>query len=374
MANIILQASEKKSQSVYNNGDWDTKFDEPISIEQGDMVLIDKVFIDNTVANVDHMKIKDDLTLKIVSMIYTQDWLNDSGQTRFEITPDSVYPNGKPFILAEETTGPVDGVMLKDVMLEPIDRSKSWGGFSLNFKYYLPGTTTYAEKQIKIPRYIVTSTVQTFPINIVIDNPTSADNPVPDAPTIQLMKLNNTQLNSFDIGDPVTATILSPVQYTNTIVIKAGDYDPINLATEITTKLSINNATGSVKYDNFLESPYLKLHGQVIGNDVAYSKWFVGEDKNMIMKMETINNEYLVYGSNQMALVWDPDTMRMKFEYIHMPYYDAAGNISITYTQVIKTDPNPDQLYTAITGVGGVLFSHLSATVKVILLTFGKGF
>ena len=118
MANIILQASEKKSQSVYNNGDWDTKFDEPISIEQGDMVLIDKVFIDNTVANVDQMKIKDDLTLKIVSMIYTQDWLNDSGQTRFQITTDSTYPNGKPFILAEETTGPVDGVMLTNVKLE----------------------------------------------------------------------------------------------------------------------------------------------------------------------------------------------------------------------------------------------------------------
>jgi len=145
MANIILQASEKKSQSVYNNGDWDTKFDEPISIEQGDMVLIDKVFIDNTVANVDQMKIKDDLTLKIVSMIYTQDWLNDSGQTRFQIAADSVYPNGKQFILSEETVGPVAGIMLTNIMLEPIDRTKHWGGFTFNLKYYLPGTTTTSE-------------------------------------------------------------------------------------------------------------------------------------------------------------------------------------------------------------------------------------
>jgi len=79
------------------------------------------------------------------------------------------------------------------------------------------------------------------------------------------------------------------------------------------------------------------------------------------MKMKTINDEYLVYGSNQTALIWDPDTMRMKFEYIHMPYYDVAGNISITYKEVIAP-VTAKQLYTAITGVGGVLFSHLSAT------------
>ena len=362
MANIILQASEKKSKNVYNNGDWDTRFDEPISIEEGDQVFIDKVFIDNTVANVDHMKIKDDLTLKIVSMIYTQDWLTDAAQYRSQIITDSTYPNCKPFILAEQSAGPVNGKMLTNVMLEPIDRTQHWGGFTFNLKYYLPGTTTYGEKQIKIPRYITTKTVQTFPINIVIDVNISPNNPTTDASTIQLMKLNNTQINSYDYGDPVTSTFLSPVQYTNTIVIKAGDYDPINLATEITTKLSINNATGSVKFDDFLESPYLKLSGQVIGNDIEYSKWFVGEDANMIIRRKNVNNEYYVFGSNQMALVWDPDTMRMKFEYVHMPYYDTTGNISINYIQVVKPVPNPDQLYTAITGVGGVLFSHLSAT------------
>ena len=311
------------------------------------------------------MKIKDNLTLKIVSMVYTQDWIDGEGQTRFEIETDSEYPSGEPFILAEESSGPVDGEILLGVILEPRDPTQHWGGFTFNLKYYLPGTFTYAEKQFKVPRYIVTKTPQTFVIGVVISDNMGPDSPIPDDSTIKLMNTNNTQIKSYDYGDVVHSVILTPIQYTNTIVIKAGDYDPINLATEITTKLSINNATGSVKYDDFLESPYLKLAQQVVGNDNAYTKWFVGGDKNMIIKMlqehDSVIKDWL-FGTNQIALVWDPDTLRMKFEYIHMPFYDPAGNIATTYKEVVKPIPAPDQLYRAITGCGGILFAHLSAT------------
>jgi len=84
--NIIIQAREKNAILSYGNGDYETRFSTPIKIEQGDQLTIKNCFIDQSVANEDHLTIPYDLTLNISNYLYVRDWIDDQTVLRYEDT------------------------------------------------------------------------------------------------------------------------------------------------------------------------------------------------------------------------------------------------------------------------------------------------
>jgi len=49
MSNILLECSQSKAETVYNNGDYETYFAQPVSLESGDRFALSKCFIDNEI-------------------------------------------------------------------------------------------------------------------------------------------------------------------------------------------------------------------------------------------------------------------------------------------------------------------------------------
>ena len=47
MSNILLECSQSKAETVYNNGDYETFFAQPVSLENGDRFALSKCFIGN---------------------------------------------------------------------------------------------------------------------------------------------------------------------------------------------------------------------------------------------------------------------------------------------------------------------------------------
>jgi len=180
--NIIIQAREKDALITYGNGNYETRFSTPIKIEQGDQLTIKNCFIDQSVANEDHLNIPYDLTLNISNYVYVRDWVDSEYVVRFkEINTDPVYLKNDLYFLSYRANTTNDSIFLTTYTIRRVGNTKAstWGGFNFTLKFYPVGS--YGDDSKILPRTISVPTLKvesdqdnaTLPLNITIAGPTT---------------------------------------------------------------------------------------------------------------------------------------------------------------------------------------------------------
>ena len=86
-SNIIIELREKDGVEI-SNGSYEVNLSVPITINEGDTILMKQCMID-TISTSNQIVIPDDLTLVIHNGIYVNDWVTDSGYKK-----DVVFSNG----------------------------------------------------------------------------------------------------------------------------------------------------------------------------------------------------------------------------------------------------------------------------------------
>ena len=385
--NIIIQSREKDALISYGNGDYETRLSTPIKIEQGDQLTIKNCFIDQSVANEDHLNIPFDLTLNISNYLYVRDWIDDPTVLRFEdtVTPgNGIYLNNDIYFLSyrADVNGNIQITSVSIVNTNTL--SGDWGNFSFTMSYYPPGF--YGDDTKKLshtldvptvpgtdPEYVLTG------VNINIAGP-STDNINPE-----FTGLPSGYLIS-DIGLNVVSpdVYLFPQVFNGSYLLKAGDYSPINLASTISGLLSNNFASRPAREGEIAKSQFLKIGGQILsgyaddknaqGESLSKSDIFSRIDGAMVNQY-VINNDFrfvnpnppgknYIFGANELSLEWDADLLRFKFTYIHQPFYDSKGNEAVRYIETsekIGVAPGVPT-FSPVNSTGGICFSDLNAT------------
>jgi len=268
--NIIIQARVKDALITYGNGDYETRFSTPIKIEQGDQLTIKNCFIDQSVANEDHLNIPFDLTLNISNYVYVRDWVDSPFVVRFkEINTNPVYLNNDIYFLSYRANTTNDSIFLTNYVIRRVGETKlkTWGGFNFTLKFYPVGSygddSKILTRTISVPTLNVESNQDkaTLPLNITIAGPRTPENPLitgfPDSVVLDT------------IEEEIVAsgqTLLTPQTFTGSYTLLAGDYSPTNLASSISQLLVNNFAVYPQLNGNIVNSQFLKQSSQIPSN------------------------------------------------------------------------------------------------------------
>ena len=378
MESQILQLREQESISSVNPGEYETILKNEITINEGDEILLNKVYIDTVSTSQEKIEIEKDITLSIDGYLYNVNW-NRLGKT-YSNTLDNLAGTGPEICVAcGETTGglpPGKYKRLESVQYEWSGHTKIgqdyWGGFELVIGF----TDTNGNKDAKINVLLKSGNYKngstgpfTTPIGV---NFLASDGYKILSPSPDDIKNNElTTIDGFQTGDPVGTKIFTPIHRTMTIPIKAGSYDPDHIGKIITEKLTFNNNAGK-NFNNYdqLDNPFF-----VNSKDLTSTRYIASKKAFADGPMTfTYADDYFV-GASQIVLEYDETTQRFKFSFTHTPLYDKNGNMVIQYlnrTSADEKDPSVEQTrYPSLAGPqfssigrnGGLIFASLSATL-----------
>ena len=259
MENYILELSQEKSENVRNNGDWVSNLaDKNIIIREGDEVQLKNVFLDTVSQSDGNINIEEDLTLSIGVVHYMYSWYASS-DLEYDPNPGLIVPTGYRYLKCRYATTPsyglgADAPFQKLVSIEYEYNGQGgefWGSVTANYSYVdIHGVSQILH--VKIPGNNKDRTGSyTASIGIIIEtdslkllNPNELYN----------SRTEEDKINYDDV--PSSKVVFTPEVETFTFTLPAGSYDPITLASILSTEMSVNKKAG-VRDGNFVTSPFL---------------------------------------------------------------------------------------------------------------------
>ena len=373
-SNIILEMRQLEASNVSANGDYECRLSKDVVIENGDVVQINKVFID-TVKEGD-ININDDLTLTIQSGVYFNDWLQKLTNTWVSadgqvLNPNTfgVTPNFRRFIPYVGIDGTlIPGFSTYTGYQYNIDFTGSYEpAFSVTYSYinYQNETqtihTTFPVLQIR------NHTIYTDPFNIIAkDGSVQIISPA----ISEFTKVGTTPLGP--VGSPLTTKIYSPFVMTTEIQLPKGIYSPTQLSTFISQKLSLNNANNiqsdyiasskflfaATDFDTGRDSPDGRLQSGGLPVLLTEQTTFISDDGELSTRFPTGSN--ILIGSSQVALEFDADSNKFQFR-IHSDMLDATNGSAICVRYMHFT-LDSDEKIVGVAENSGIYINSLSAT------------
>jgi len=363
-SNIILELREKDGVEI-SNGSYEVNLSVPITINEGDTILMKQCMID-TISTSNQIVIPDDLTLVIHNGIYVNDWVTDNASKKnvifsngsnagagsgyggnhipYKITGDEL-PAGYSYYIGYSWDAPSFSTNAVQVTYQYINLNNQ----KITFFGNLPANYT---KQVPYndPFSIIAKTGSVIII----------------APSVEyLSKEGWDAINPILNPTPIANATYTPYIFESNITIKAGSYNPSDLAIRISEALSQNNAGlktfGAIvsSSNNFLKSSNLFDVGEPqpdgsTGN-ILEAVQFIADDGSLSFTFNTSSNYWI--GSSELALEYDPATDKFNFTFLHMPQYNAGATV-VYYGMQNKTVANT---FFASAKNGGVFFESLSA-------------
>lgn len=379
MESQILELRQLQSKEALEPGDYETLLSKEITIQEGDEILLNKVYIDTVSTSEEKIEIEKDITLSIDAYLYNINW-NRLGKT-YANTNSTLAGTGPEICVAcGETSGgpPADKyTRLESVVYEWNGKSRGdgedfWGGFELIIGF----TDTNGNKNAKINVLLKGGNYKTttgpFTTNIGVNFLTTDGYKILSPSPSQIANSELTTIDKFNTGPPKGDKIFTPIHRTMTIPIKQGSYDPDHIGKIITEKLTFNNNAG-INFNNYnqLNNPFFVNSKDLSARYIASKKAFT--DGPMTF---TYADNYFV-GASQIVLEYDEQTQRFKFSFTHTPLYDKNGNMVVQYlNRTIAAESNPaiDQerypsllgpQFTSIGRNSGLIFANLSATADI---------
>jgi len=344
---IILQLSQADSNDVEKNGNYNTIITKQVDLEEGDILTVKNAFLDSTSDQQQKVNIEKDIDLHFSIIKYNINF-DTTDKTYFNDTAE-FKPDGLPYVACKFfSTGPDPGGGVSDLyeyieeIVWEVDNptSQFWGDTDWVISYLDMQTGTRHTKTFHVPLLepaVPTYRVEDLKIAIRKDS-------------FQNVTKNGTKNTKFDAifygSVPAQVNIADPFITKKIVPIDKGLYDPVELALEISKALT-NNASDT-EFTNLVDNPFLSTTNG-LGADYLLLRGDCAEAYTF-----SANNYYV--GASQIELLYNENDTRFYWNYIHFPYYDAAGT---TISTGYKADGSGTNF--VVSAHGGAFFSDLSA-------------
>tara|TARA_R110002153_G_scaffold185499_1_gene338590 strand:- start:1051 stop:3489 length:2439 start_codon:yes stop_codon:yes gene_type:complete len=304
--NLIIECRQKKSNAVYNNGDWNTKLSKPYRIMAGDSIELSKIFIDTTNVSDNKVNIDNDLVLKMDMFLYFTNYLYTADMSYDDTNHKE---DGKDYFLSETVSKSSPAYVGFDIITS-IDfvcaSEDKWGNFTAELKYIAVGNIPTIAYIVLPPldyddpsRSSHGSTYTAVGFNITAKRGAFANqNPSPLPSDGGYFQVNNgSKFKSANTGtsggsqpQPTvgvpkgvpTKDYITPKIFTKNITLRAGNYEPSEICETLNNLMGENeNVNTDFNLNNLCVSPFLTDSSVCIQNT---------EDFNIVLHSVQINS------------------------------------------------------------------------------------
>jgi hypothetical protein len=388
---INLECRQLDADSVAKNGQWSTTLAKPVEIANGDILELNRIFIDNVSQSDGKVVIEEDIkaTLTfnayVTSIEHPNTSLLNNGHY-YEAHPErdddpTLGVDGADYIMCKNFGQDVYPTQMKYVTLIRV-------GSVRNYNNDYMGDETQGD--------------ETQPLTISFydykGNPQDANFFVPwthvsgkgmtlNVETAFLMDVNKgffvkpQNRNQWDgkVGKPLlpqnvnpdgiviltaatpTANFLHPILINRDILIAKGSYAASDIVSVLNDSLQSNHESGqfAVGSGDFPVNPLLRQSGSMDGSTYYVSNRTALNSSRIMTPNDTVSVNFWV-GSNQINLDYDIPSNKFFFKYLHMPFYTtSSGAISSNY----QIDSDSD-LGFFVGKNSGIALASMTATVN----------
>jgi hypothetical protein len=387
MENIIIECREAEAQVNNNAGDWSTKIQEHVVVEEGDEINIRNVFIDTEATESEKIVIPFDIELQMANYKYLIDWtfLDQNHVEAYKdngINPKSnIFPNrekclkfaateptgvdifaymddckngrpegpqgqkfvstGQAYILTEQPKNMTTDLVV-EVFLAPKSSSADFGNCILQIKYVDPQGDD-RERHVMVPLFQAGKGSQIVqPYILCKENTERTYSLFASGDSKSPLTLRNTVFQSELVETQNNKPTCLLKIGRDSITVPKGNYDPDDLTVLLNREMNKNKQPSPA----YIDSPYMSL---IISNEPNNSLFWGIEDVNAFpFKIasrddpfspgDVITNYYV--GASKLELAYIPSSKQFSWNYMHMPYYDGPSEATAFYdlrTQVQVT-------------------------------------
>jgi hypothetical protein len=350
---IILDCPQDKAYKVNNNGDYKIIIkDTNTKLINGSTLSVKNAFIDTTSVQQDKILIEEDIDLVFNIGKYGINY-EIADKTYFEADAAS-KPDGRPYTLCSYfSTGPDPGggvsnlyQYIESLTWELDGVGFPWGGTTWTFSYLDMATGQKLYKSFDVPQFFAggqTFTKKDLKIGIVKGSLVS----------VTKKGTKSTKFVGAEFGDvPASKIMVSPIIETLTVPVDKGLYDPAELALDISTKLSNNNADR--EFTTVVDSKFLSTT-----NDQVADYLFVNNTASQSYDYKVSGVNYYI-GASQVELLYNESSSQFYWNFLHFPYYDSAGGTTISAGYLADGAGTNFVVSTNC----GVFFPHLGAFLR----------
>lgn len=356
-SNYIIELNQNDPRSsVKANGDYSVNITEKTILNEGDSILLNKVFIDTVAKAQGKIKIENptELTINFSKWVWNYDADKIDNFLKFGGQPvaPAAGPMMSPALVCEQNTNPV--AVVDEIILTPRGYGDPVGNnTTLTYTYTDPndnqrtGHAFLAERDVYLgqPRYDITPFFVKQGTTPVIQN----EGAVKSAANAILLQFN---------VDNTGADMYIPKNYSQSFTLPAGNYLPEELGSLISdgfTTAFRNNQDFAFRLEDNLVNLNNSLFSALDNGDKliaprGYYGAFNGPNELTYGQCNTDNA--IMAGTNQFAFEWLSDFNKFAFNTIHAPLTDDKGNPSF---RVYKGVSN----YTVASAYSGILFNSL---------------
>ncbi len=385
MNNKIIECRNKDASLLYPEnyieGQWTTKLQEKVILEDGDSILINSSFIDTEASSNQKINIENDLELTLHAIkynIFNRGTKNAS--TSYFVKDGDDFDDKldfEPYFLTNDIVGDTTNLRNLATVTGHLDGGSAdtriWGGATITIQYTdAKGNLRTTARQTATANWnggnppatkSVTSGIGlifdvTKPISII-------------SPTAKQMRDDNAERISFDAYQPVETGTLQMDEQAQKVLLPAGNYNPNEICSTINRQLQKNyglqNASGAQGNNLIPVTSAFLTETSNYGDDVP-QKPLVKDDGSYIIYTydpadPTSAGNNLWCGASNMELAFNDAQSVFLWNYIHTPFYYTGGTEeaveAVGITVFDKTDGTPRRALTNKSG--GICFTHLNA-------------
>jgi hypothetical protein len=370
-SNIIIELRQEDSINSDANGSYECQLSKDVIIESGDIVSINKVFIDSVKEG--DINIPNDLTLTINNGVYFMNWnaltgntwKNEDGTTPTGyISPD--FKRFIPYVLIDN--GELSGCTNYTAFnyLIPDDRWEAV--FNITYSYI----DWYGNEQ-----HIITTIPSSYPHTYKNAIYTDKFNIVAQTGSVKFVSATYTGVNNWikqgAVGVPIDVDVLQPFSFQTNISLPAGVYSPLQLTTYLTQQLTQTNLSTTSFNKNMTKSKFLftiddfnagkpSPDGRLNPNGtpviLSAQTIFISDDKTVSTVFPNVTNPQYI-GASQIALEVDENN-RVNWNYMHTPMYDSTTGTNISVRYLYKGYDDTQSIY-GVAQNSGIYFQSLVA-------------
>ena len=360
---INLECRQLDADSVIKNGQWSTTLAKPVEIANGDILELNRVFIDNVSQSDGKVVIEEDIKATLTCNLYV---------TSIEHPATTLLNNGHYYIAKpERDDNPELGVDGADYIM---CHNAGQDVYPAHMKYvnlvrvtsvpnfnndYMGDETQGAEEQplilsfydykgnpqdsyFNVPWTHISHKHMTLDVEVSLLMDTTKGFFVKpqnrnqwDGKVAKPLLPQNVSPDGIVIINAFvpTANFMHPIMINRDILIKKGSYTSSDMVSVLNDSLQSNHESGQfdISGTNFPDNPLLKQGGLMDATTYYVSNRTTDSTTRIMTKSDTVDINYWV-GSNQINLDYDIPSSSFYFKYLHMPFYTgSAGLLSSNY-------------------------------------------
>ena len=371
--NKFYQLRNLTAEVKNENGDFKQKLKEPIKLEEGDEIIMNKAILDTRSVDSGKIVLENDTKFQI-NFNYYKRFNNLLGVVDFA---DGTTPltnadiDTDPYIFCRKIThgGTIvfrlNFITISDTGFAPTQ------SFILDVEYTAPdGTNKTAHIEMNRSGFGWSSATN---LDILAIDNSSGTQPtqlyrISDTTRRYLTSIN-ADPNSYDpeiVEDGSNASCI-PQRYTHEATIKSGAYDPNDLAERITRSLTLLPVEETfTSFPTNIENPLLSNTSEANYTGLANKVWVnmykdpqnSSPQNHFKYETSTAPTQPYFIGTSQFALEFDEETQRFKFSYLHFPLYKSgASDIVSRFVEILNSGTNAR----ICSAEGGILLESLAS-------------